>query len=103
MTAHIVAGGRLKDKLEQSAEMAGCALEHVAEKTTAWSSATFIGGNHELTIKVDGLSNRAWLEDLDEYSIYVPGFVLAKLEVSTIEVVEGQLVATIEALTVKEA
>ncbi len=62
-----------------------------------------MGGLHELTMVVRGHAGRDWLDCLDENSVCVPGFVLSKLEVSTVETIGGELIATIEAETVKEA
>ena len=103
MSAHLVAGERLIRQLERSAEIAGCRFRVTDEAHKAWDAALFEGGLHEVTIAVDGADARWWLEHMDEYAIYLPGFVLAKLEVTTVEMVAGQLTATVEAETVKEA
>ncbi|MEA3389375.1 MAG: hypothetical protein U9R64_08925 [Pseudomonadota bacterium] len=103
MTPFLVAGERLKQSLGRSAETAGCRFRVTEEAHKPWDAAMFMGGLHEVTIAVDGQDARWWLDGLDEYAVHLPGFVLSKLEVSTVEVVAGQLVATIEAETVKEA
>lgn len=103
MTPHIVAGERLKHRLAQSAEIAGCRIRVIDETCRAWDAAMFVGGIHEVTIAVAGNDAQWWLDGLDENAIHLPGFVLFKLEVSTVETVAGQLHATIEAETVKEA
>lgn len=103
MTNHVLAGERLKAKLSQSAEIAGCRVRFDDEQHKPWHAAMFMGGLHEVTIAIDGDDGRWWLDGLDENAIALPGFVLSKLEVSTVETVAGQLVATIEAETVKEA
>ena len=106
MSDHIVAGERLIRRLEQSAEIAGCRIRIVHEACKPWEAALFMGGLHELTITVDGQTGAAWLDCLDENAICVPGFVLSKLEVSSVEVRLSalyRLEATIEAETVREA
>lgn len=103
MTPHLVAGERLKQSLGRSAEVAGCSARVTEEAHKPWDAAMFMGGLHEVTIAVDGETARWWLDGLDEYAIHLPGFVLSKLEVSTVEVIAGKLLATIEAETVKEA
>lgn len=103
MTPYLVAGERLKQRLGRSAEAAGCRIRVTEETHKPWDAAMFMGGLHEVTFAVDGDDARWWLYGLDEYAVYVPGFVLSKLEVSTVEVVAGQLLATIEAETVMEA
>lgn len=100
---HIIAGERLKDRLERSARVAGCAIHVTDETSKPWSAALFMGGLHEMTLFVRGEAGQDWLDCLDEYSVCLPGFVLSKLEVSTVETVGGELTATIEAETVKEA
>jgi len=103
MSVHVVAGDRLKRELERSAEAAGCTVDWMVERSRPWDSASFVGGLHTLTLFVSGSSNRAWLNDLDEYSVYLPGFVLARLDVGTVEEKGAELIATLEAVTVKEA
>ena len=103
MSAHVVAGDRLKRELERSAEMAGCTVDWMVERSQLWAAPAFIGGRHRLTLLIGGLSNRAWLDTLDENSVYLPGFVLAELDVFGVEEEGEQLIAEISALTVKEA
>lgn len=61
------------------------------------------GGRHELDMIVGGRSNRAWVDQLDEYSVFLPGHVLAALNVGTVEEKGNFLLASIEAVTVREA
>ena len=103
MSAHVVAGDRLKRELERSAETADCTVDWMVERSRPWDGPTYIGGRHSFTLLVSGLSNRAWLETLDEHSVYLPGFVLTELEVFGVEEKREQLIAEISALTVKEA
>lgn len=103
MTSHIVAGERLKQQLERSAKIARCFIRVTDEAHKPWEAALFQGGLHEVTITVDGDDSRWWLEQLDEHAICLPGYVLSKLEVTTVETVNDQLTATIEAETVREA
>lgn len=103
MSVHLVAGERLKRELERSAEQAGCTVDWMVERTRPWDSASFVGGLHELSFALGGLSRRAWLEALDEHSVYLPGFVLVRLEIGAIEERGEDLFATLEATTVKEA
>ncbi len=103
MSAHVVAGDRLKRELERSAEMAGCTVDCMVERSRPWDGPTYIGGRHRLTLLVEGVSNSAWLDTLDENSVYLPGFVLAELDVFGVEEKGEQLIAEISALTVKEA
>lgn len=103
MSTHIIASTRLKDRLEQSAEQAGCTFDVAAEHSSRWTSATFVGGRHKLTAVVRGDARRAWVDALDEDAVYLPGFVVADLQVGTIEQQDEQLLIEIEALTVREA
>lgn len=103
MSGHLVAGDRLKRELERSAEQAGCTVDWMVERTRPWDSPSFVGGLHRLTLLVTGLSKRAWLELLDEHSVYLPGFVLVRLDVGDIEERGDDIVAVLEATTVKEA
>lgn len=103
MTPHIVAGERLKQRIARSAEAAGCRVRVTDEAHRPWDAAMFVGGLHEVTFAVDGADAGWWLDGLNEYAVHLPGFVLSRLEVSTVETVAGQLLATVEAETVKEA
>ncbi|EPR09883.1 hypothetical protein M527_07090 [Sphingobium indicum IP26] len=102
-STHVVAGDRLKRELERSAEAADCTIDWIVERSGPWNSPSFTGGRHALTMLVTNPSNRAWVEDLDEHSVYLPGFVLAQLDVGAIEEKGEQLLVEIEAVTVKEA
>lgn len=97
------AGERLVRKLERSAEVAGCTLDVVTGDSQRLSCGVFDSALHWLKVSVSGSPGRAWLETLDEYSIHVPGFVLAQLAVGAIDDTGGQLLAEIEAQMVKEA
>lgn len=97
------AGLRLIRKLEQSAEIAGCTLDVVTGDSHDVSCGIFTSAQHWLSVVVGGDTARAWLDTLDEYSIHVPGHVLAQLAVGGIEEKDGQLLVQIEAQTVKEA
>jgi len=103
MSVHLVAGDRLKRELERSAEQAGCTVDWMVERTWPWDSPSFVGGLHRLTLLVTGLSKRAWLDLLDEHSVYLPGFVLVRLDVGEIEERGEEMLVTLEAATVKEA
>lgn len=103
MSAHVSAGERLRRELERSAEAAGCTVDWMVERSQPWSSASFEGGLHELTVVVRGRSRSAWLAQLDEHAVYLPGHVLVSLCVGTVEEKGGQLIASIDAHTVREA
>lgn len=103
MSDQIVAGTRLIRRLEQSAEIAGCTMDVVSVDSRDLSCSIFVIADHRLIVAVGGLSARAWLETLDEYSIHVPGHVLAQLAVGAIDDAGEQLLVEIEAQTVKEA
>lgn len=103
MTAHVVAGDRLKRELERSAEMAGCTVDWMVERSTPWDKSCFVGGEHILQLLVSGVSNRAWLDQLDENAVYLPGFVLGELDCTSIEEKDDQLIVELYALTIKEA
>lgn len=103
MSDPATAGARLVRKLEQSAEMAGCTLDVVTGDSRDVSASIFTCAQHWLTVMVGGVDGRAWLERLDEYSVHVPGHVLAQLAVGAIEEKDGQLLAEIDTTTVKEA
>lgn len=103
MMAHVVAGGRLKRALEQSAEEAGCAIDYRSTRDKEFNFSVFDGGQHFLAAVVSGESGRAWLEQLDENAVSLPGYALAQLDVGTVEERDGQLLVELEALTVREA
>ncbi|MEO7467766.1 MAG: hypothetical protein ABIV36_12180 [Sphingobium limneticum] len=103
MTDPDAAGSRLIRKLEQSAEIAGCTMDVVSWRSRDVTCSIFACAQHRLTVSVGGSSSRAWLETLDEHSVYVPGYVLAELAVGTIEPCGEQLLVELEAQTVKEA
>lgn len=103
MSHHVTAGDRLKRELERSAEDADCTVDWMVERSRPWDTPSFVGGRHAFTVLVSGVSKRAWLETLDENAVYVPGFVLADLNVGAIEEKGEQLLVELEALTVKEA
>lgn len=98
-----IAGERLVRRLEQSAEMAGCTLDVVTGDSQRLFCGVFDSAQHWLKVSVSGSPGRAWLDTLDEYSIHVPGFVLAQLAVGAIDDTGGQLLAEIEAQMVQEA
>jgi len=100
----VVAGDRLKKALSRSAREAGISITHVAEKTSPWSSCSFVGGRHEVTISADpGEQLGDWLEGLNQDSFTVPGYVLADLLTTTVEHAFDRTVATIDAMTIEEA
>ncbi|SEI68687.1 hypothetical protein SAMN05518849_101557 [Sphingobium sp. AP50] len=103
MTDPSVAGERLRRKLEQSAEIAGCTLDVVTGDSRDLSVSIFTCAQHWLTVIVGGDNARWWLDQLDEHSVCVPGYVLAQLAIGAIEEKDGQLLAEIEAQTAKEA
>lgn len=103
MTHYLVAGDRLKERLQRSAEMAGCRLTWMAECSGPYDAVMFTGGEHRLTVGVVGLTGRQWVEQLDEYSVRVPGYVLMQLEVDCVEHKGEQLIVELEAITVREA
>ena len=103
MNAHVVAGGRLKRALEASAEEAGCAIDFPAMRDREFNFSIFEGGRHAMTAIVAGDDARAWLEQLDEYALTLPGYALAQLEVGCVEAKDGRLLVELEAITVREA
>lgn len=105
MSVHAVAGDRLKRQLERSAEEAGCAIDWIAERSSPFTPPSFVGGQHRLVLLLSTPchDDRRWLDDLDEHSFVVPGFVLAQLEVGVVEQEEAQWRVELEALTVMEA
>lgn len=98
-----MAGNRLVRALERSAEMAGCTFDVVVRGDDALPCSIFSCAEHKLQAIVVGRSAQAWLDTLDEYAIFVPGFVLVQLAVGAIEEDGEQLLAEIQAQTVKEA
>ena len=105
MTPHVAAGERLKRALEQSAERAGFTIDWVSERTSPFTSPSFVGGSHDLCLLVgssDG-GECEWLDQLDEHAFALPGFVLAQMDVGTVEPQGDGWMVSMEALTIKEA
>lgn len=94
---------RLVRALEQSAEVAGCSFDFMVRVDRALPCGVFSCAEHRLRAIVAGRSAQAWLDTLDEYAVFLPGFVLVQLAVGAIEDKGGQLLVEIEAQTVKEA
>lgn len=89
------AGRRLIRALEASAAAAGCPLTVTAATEQPWSSATFVGARHRLTIQAGG-GLTAWLDRLAAAPPALPGHVVAELVIN--RVVGG---AQLEALTLE--
>ncbi|MBG6116777.1 hypothetical protein IWY39_000581 [Sphingobium sp. JAI105] len=101
--SEILAGVRLVRALERSAELAGCSFDFVARDSRSLSCGLFCCAEHRLQGIVAGQSAQAWLDTLDEYAIFLPGYVLVQLAVGAIEEKGEQLLVEIQAQTVKEA
>lgn len=80
-------------------------VEHL--RSTPWSSVTFAGARHRLTLRLDGEGAGDALarmcEHLDYAEFDLPGHILADIELVECECAEGLARAVIEALTVKES
>lgn len=72
--------------------LAACVLDH---RSVAWSSATFVGERHCLTLGLTG-EPAAWLADLSEAEFALRGHLVVDLHVVGID---GEGVATLEVLT----
>lgn len=101
--SQVVAGNRLVRALERSAELAGCTIDFAARYDGALPCSIFSCAEHRLQAIVVGRSAQAWLDTLDEYAVFLPGFVLVQLAVGAIEEEGEQLLVEIQAQTVKEA
>ena len=89
------AARRLARALEASAVAAGCAIRVTAARERPWSSATFVGTRHAVTL-AGGPDAATWLAGLAGAALSVPGHVVAEL---LVHAVEGG--AEIDALTLE--
>lgn len=100
---HVVAGDQLKQALSRSAREAGLCISHVSDRSTRWSSCSFVGGKHEMVIVATACDRvRPWLDTLDEHAARVPDHVLCDLVVSTVDQLGEIIVATLHGMTVRE-
>jgi hypothetical protein len=91
------AARRLVRALEASAIAAGCVVRATATEERPWSSATFVGARHAITVSGKPLAAlAAWLSGLPDAGLSVPGHVVAELVIFRRD--DG---AEIEALTLE--
>lgn len=77
------AGRRLARALEASARAAGCRVAVASLGERPWSSATFVGARHVLTVAGEPAAAMAdWLAGLADAVPVVPGHLVADLTVN---------------------
>lgn len=91
----------LMKAIDADARRAGCAVTLARAASTRWSSATFIGARHELTVEaIDSPALDAWLDALPEAELPVRAQLVADLVVRGVTREAGVARVAIEALTV---
>ena len=87
--------------IDAHARRAGCAVTLARAASTRWSSATFTGARHELTVEApDSSALDAWIEALPEAELPVRAQLVADLVVKGVTREAGMARVAIEALTV---
>lgn len=71
-------------------------------RATRWASATFVGARHRLEMTVAGGAARAWLADLAEAELTMPGHLVADLIVLDARHDAADTIAAVEVLTVED-
>ena len=69
--------------LRRCAAAAACRIELSHEATTPWSSATFVGAQHRVTVR--GADLHAWLAELPEAELPMSGCFVASCDVAAVE------------------
>ncbi len=87
--------------LDADAQRAGCAVTLTRAESTRWSSATFVGERHALTLEApDSPEFDSWLGALPEAELPVRSQLVADLAVKQVTREAGLARVAIEALTV---
>jgi hypothetical protein len=87
--------------IDADARRAGCAVTLARAETRRWSSATFVGARHELTVEAsDSPALDAWLDALPAAELPVRAQLVADLVVKGVTRAAGVATVAIEALTV---
>jgi len=87
--------------IDADARRAGCAVTLARAASTRWSSATFTGARHELTVEAtDSPALDAWLDALPAAELPVRAQLVADLTVRQVSREAGLVTVAIEALTV---
>ena len=74
------AGRRLVRALESSAQTAGCAVRVEAASERVWTSVTFTGARHTVTLDaMPSSALAAWLDALPSTDLALPGHIVAEL------------------------
>jgi hypothetical protein len=92
----------LERALVASAAAAGCPVTIRAADWTRWSSATFTGARHELTLEAPAsLALNAWTAALPEAEFRLRGHIVADLCVARRQRRGDQVTLSLEVLTVE--
>ncbi|WP_037512746.1 hypothetical protein ACNFJ7_07500 [Sphingomonas sp. HT-1] len=95
-------GTRMERVLQKAAYAAGCPLTILTAKWVRWSSASFDGARHLLTIELDETAaSAAWLDALPEADLPIPGHLVADLVIASRSTSGGRITAAVEVLTVE--
>lgn len=96
-------GAQVVRLIEQAAERARCPVATRAATTTAWSSATFSGARHALTLAAAGSpALDAWIGGLAEADFSLPRHLIADVVVGEVRRVPDHVEIELELLTVEE-
>jgi hypothetical protein len=72
----------LQRTLAASAAAAGCPVRVAAAGEAPWSSATFVGARHAITLEAEpSAAWAAWVDDLARGSLTIAGHVVAEMKV----------------------
>lgn len=93
---------RLERALANHAAATGVGLTIAGHRVTRWASATFVGARHRLEMTVAGGAARAWLADLAEAELTMPGHLVADLTVLDARHDAADTIALVEVLTVED-
>lgn len=82
---------------------ASCPVRIIDSEWTRWSSATFDGGRHKLSLDAtDSPALDKWIGTLSEARLPMLGLLVADVAVRSVRRAEGVATIEIEALTVEE-
>lgn len=96
------AGTLLTRALVADAARTGCAIAITDSDWVRWSSATFSGARHRLTLSgAAGAALDTFLDALPEHEFVLRGQIVADVTVAAVRQAEGVATVTIEALTVE--
>lgn len=98
------AGALLGRALARAAAREGLVVAVEECGSAAWQSATFSGHRHALALTAPvGAAASAWLAQIGDLDVPLPGYLLADLSITQADERDGQRHVRIEGLTVAQA